>query len=74
MAVERILGDSRLQARYLVGTTPEGNPIFRSRVLARVKPDSDDQGLMNVANIITNLQIHALAEVRRTDNAELIEI
>lgn len=73
MAVQRIPADSRLQGRYQIGTTTEGNPVFRTRVLARVNPESTDEALMTIATIISGLQVHPLAEVRLTANSKLVE-
>lgn len=74
MPVERIAQDSRLQARYQVGMSDEGEPVYRTRALARVKSDSDDQSLWTVASAISGLQKYQIAEVRRIDSSVLTEI
>lgn len=74
MPVERIALDSRLLARYQVGTDEHGDPVYRSRTLARIKTDSEDQNLWDMAYAIAGLQTYPIAEVRRVDNSEILEV
>lgn len=73
MAVERFHYDSRLQVRYRIGFNEDDEPIYRLRTLGRVRHDSDDQALYDVATAIASLQRYELTEVRVADSAELIE-
>lgn len=73
MAVERFRHDSRLQVRYQIGFNEDNEPIYRLRTLARVRWDSDEQALYDVANAIASLQRYLLTEVRLADSSELIE-
>ena len=74
MALDRLYHDSRLQVRYRVGYDEEDEPIYRLRTLARVRWDSPNQDLYNVANSIAGLQQYFLTEVRVSDSSELIEV
>jgi len=74
LPVERIAQDSRLQLRYQIGVNDEGEPLYSTRNLARVKSDGDDQSLWTVASVIAGLQKYPVAEVRRVDNSLLENI
>jgi hypothetical protein len=74
LAVERVPMDSRLLVRYEIGVNDEGEPIYRSRTLARVRSNSDDQNLWAVATALIGLQSYTVADVRRVDNFVLMEV
>lgn len=73
MPVARIVQTARLQVRYQVGLNEEGMPVYRTRTLANVRADSDDEALWAAAAAISGLQKYPVAEVRRVDSAVLAE-
>lgn len=74
MAVERIALDSRLSVRYEVGVNDVGEPRYSTRTIARVRSNSDDEALWTVAAAVASLQTFSVAEVRRVDNSELLDV
>ena len=64
---------SRLQLQVVIGTTPEGKPILRTRSYSNVKPDAGNEELLQTGRELANLQQHPLEVIRRVDEAELEE-
>lgn len=64
---------SRLQLQVVIGTTPEGKPILRTRSYSNVKPDAGNEELLQTGRELANLQQHPLEAIRRVDEAELEE-
>ena len=73
MAVMILPGPSRLQLRLLVGVE-EGREIYRLRTFGNVKPDAEDEDIMEVAQALGALQVHEVNAVRRVDQADLVEV
>lgn len=59
---------SRLQLFFNVGTNEEtGDVITKTKSFSNIKPEATTEDLMNVAGILSSLQQHPLAEIRRND-------
>ena len=63
----------RLQLRLITGQDDKGNPTYRSRSYANVKPLASDQAVYNVGSALGNLQQLELAEIRRVSEYVLVE-
>lgn len=65
---------SRMQLRLLVGQDEQGNPIFRTRSYANVKPTATDDEVHQVGAAIAGLMRHGLEELRRINEYVLVEV
>lgn len=74
MAVTATPLGSRLQLQLIIGTTPEGKPILRTRSYSNIKPDADNEALFQTGQELTSLQQHQLEIIRRVDEMELEEV
>lgn len=66
-------GFSRCEVKLQNGVNGEGEPIYVSRVLGRIHPDTPHQNLYDVVQAVFSLQTLAIDMVRRIDDGELIE-
>ena len=73
MAVSAIPLTARLQLRLNTGLDESFNPIYRTRTLSNIKTSADNEDLFELAEEISNLQLHTLDAVRRVDEYELEE-
>ncbi len=73
MAINVIPVSSRLQLRLNTGLDENLNPIYRNRSFSRVKTGADNEDLFELAEEISDLQIHTLEAVRRVNEVELVE-
>ncbi len=73
MAVSAIPLTARLQLRLNTGLDESFNPIYRTRTFSNIKTSADNEDLFELAEEISNLQLHTLDAVRRVDEYELEE-
>ncbi len=73
MAVNAIPIGTQLIMRLNTGIDEEMNPVYRNRSFRNVKHTAAHEDLFELAEEIATLQIHPLAQVRRTDANELEE-
>ena len=73
MAVSAIPLTARLQLRLNTGLDESFNPISRTRTFSNIKTSADNEDLFELAEEISNLQLHTLDAVRRVDEYELEE-
>lgn len=64
---------SRLQLQLVVGSTPEGKPILRTRSYSNIKPEADNEALYQTGRELAGLQQHQLDIIRRVDEIDLEE-
>ncbi|MDD3841008.1 MAG: DUF1659 domain-containing protein [Clostridia bacterium] len=74
MALETRAADSRLQLRLDKGTDGDGRRIIRTKTLTRIKHDSADQDLFDVAQAVASLQKNGLVGIIRVDQSELVNV
>jgi len=67
MSVNAIPVGARLQLRLVVGESPEGSPVYRTRSYSRVKPLAADDSVHAVGSSLAAMQEHDLAELRRVN-------
>ncbi|MBA7548576.1 hypothetical protein ES705_41037 [subsurface metagenome] len=66
--------DSSLQFRLVVGTNPDtGAPIINSKSFAKIKSDSLDQDVYDVATALVDLQKYTVDEIRLEKESQLTE-
>ncbi|MDK2800159.1 MAG: hypothetical protein PWP27_2363 [Clostridiales bacterium] len=63
--------ESRLQLKLTVGTDENGKPIIKTKTLSNVKPSATNQDTMDVAQALSTLQIHTVADVIRVNEEAL---
>lgn len=64
---------SRLQLQLMVGLTPEGKPILRTRSYNNIRPEAGNEDLLQTGQDLAGLQQHQLEMIKRVDEAELAE-
>jgi len=74
MALNVNVVDSTLQIRYVAGVDQNGRTIIRTRNYQRVKPEAQDQDVMDVAKAINGLQSLQVSSIRRINEAEMVEV
>lgn len=65
--------DSRLQIQVHLGVDDNGRDVTRTKNFNRIKSESSDQDLYDVANSLLDLQEHPAIAIRRVSNAEYLE-
>ncbi|MEW5954714.1 MAG: DUF1659 domain-containing protein [Bacillota bacterium] len=73
MAVVKTPANTTLRLTFQTGVNNNGDPVYRRRSLNNVKHNAGDQNVYNVAEILAGLQVYSLAQVHRTDNAQLFD-
>lgn len=73
MSVNVVPISARLQLRLNTGLDENMNPVFRTRSYSNVKPVADNGELLELAQELSDLQVHTLDTVRRLDEVELSE-
>ena len=71
MPVNTIPLSSRLQLRLNTGLDENLNPLYRTRSFSNVKTGAGNEDLLELAQELGTLQVHALEAVRRVDEVEL---
>lgn len=72
MAVNKVPAGAVLRLVLQTGTDAGGNPVYRNKNLAGVKPEALDQDLYDVAQALAGLQEYPLNSVVRVDSARLV--
>lgn len=72
MAVNGVKVSSNLVLRVRTGTDKNGNDVFRSTTLRKIKTSSSDQDLFDVAQSIGTLLKNPIDAVLRQDVNELV--
>lgn len=73
MAVITEPKDSRLQLSFITGKDARGMDIIRMRTYNGIKSSATDQDAMDIASILSNLQINAVKAVLRVNTVELTQ-
>lgn len=74
MAIVAIPSGDRLQLRVQVGTDPQsGNPIYRNRSWARVKPGVTDEKIYEFAAKLGELGVDQLESISRIKTVTLMD-
>ncbi len=63
---------SRLQMRLNHGLV-DGEPVIRTRTYSNVKTAAVNDNVYAVAQKLSELQVHALENIRRVDEVELVD-
>ena len=73
MAVTNTPLATSLRPQVQIGTDDGGKPLYRIRSYSRVKPESIDEDIYEVASALGELQIHPVSAISRLDENDLSE-
>lgn len=74
MAITATPLGSRLQLQLIIGSTPDGKPILRTRSYTNIKSAAGHEELFQTGQELASLQEHQLEIIRRVDEMELEEV
>lgn len=66
--------DSRLRIKFKTGVDLEGNDVFKTKTLSRIKSSAIDEDVVAIANELSALQQHEVSVLTRVDEKELTEV
>ena len=72
MAIVKITPATKLAIKIQTGLSASGNPVYRMRSFANVKPGATDADIHAVGIAIAALQKHTAAGIVRTDEGFLV--
>lgn len=72
MALEAIKENTRLKLELLVGMDGD-KAIIKSKTYSKVKPNSLDEDLYEIGQLIGSLQVLPVHRVKRLEEIELVE-
>ena len=73
MAIVKVPQSARLTVKIQTGLNDAGNPVFRSRNFANLKPDAADADVYSVGAGIAALQLHPVASILKLDEISLVD-
>lgn len=72
MAVIKTPQSSKLVVKVQTGVNTSGNPVYRLRSFQNVKPSAADADVHAVAQALADLQQHAVANIARVEEGNLV--
>lgn len=72
MAVVKMPQSGKLVLKVQTGVSTNGNPVYRARTFANIKPGAPDSDVFAVAEGLAGLQKHTLVDIVRQDLNNLV--
>jgi len=64
---------SKMKLQFQTGVDGEGNPVYKSKTISKVKTAAVDQDVFDTANALSGLCADVLSAVTRIDDSDLSE-
>ncbi len=64
---------SKMKLQFQTGVDGEGNPVYRSKTISKVKTDAIDQDVFDTANALGALCADILSAITRINDSDLSE-
>jgi len=64
---------SKMKLQFQTGVDGEGNPVYRSKTISKVKTDAIDQDVFDTANALGALCADTLSAITRINDSDLSE-
>ncbi|MEM5794688.1 MAG: DUF1659 domain-containing protein [Bacillota bacterium] len=64
---------SKMKLQFQTGVDGEGNPVYKSKTISKVKTDALEQDVFDTANALGGLCTDSLSAVTRIDDSDLSE-